>query len=52
VQTFLASARRGAALSLPGQCMLVRRGDRFWLGPRDGRDAPGGEDSGALARRT
>ena len=29
---FLESARRGAALSLPGDCALVCRGERFWLG--------------------
>ena len=48
VQSFLASARRGAALSLPGQRSLVRRGERFWLGPWPA----GREDGAARERRT
>ena len=38
---FLDEAPRGAALSLPGDFALVRRAERFWLGPAQA--APGAE---------
>lgn len=39
VNRFLEQAPRGASLSLPAALALVRKGERFWLGPAPGRRA-------------
>ncbi len=49
LERFLDEAPRGAALSLPGAHALVRRAERFWLGPAG--EAPGAGAGKARRRR-
>ena len=52
VAHFLGHARRGSALSLPADSTLVRRGERFWLGPAAGPEpAQAAHDSLPMSER-